>query len=110
MQLLSLVELPRRIFVKSDADLRSNVVVGVRRSPRQLAKLVADNYPIYTGMVRRVGYKLGKGFGPLNERHPETGEQVRDGDNKPLLASDFRGVLAGFEAFGVGVLADPSQP
>ena len=50
-----LVELPRRMFVKSDADLRSNILILEKRvggSPDPGRK-------VYASMVRKVGYNLG---------------------------------------------------
>ena len=90
----SLVELPRRIFVKSNADLRSNILVAQKRVP---GKTVAQ-YPIHASMVRRVGYKLGGNFKPLPLQDRATGIPIRDSENKIILDSDFRRVLAEFAA------------
>ena len=64
MRLLSLVELPRRIFVKSNADLRSNVVVAQKVSRERLSALITSDYPIHADMVRKVGFKMGKDIPP----------------------------------------------
>ena len=88
----SLVELPRRIFVKSDADLRSNIMVAEKRMPGD----TVPRYPIHTSMVRRVGYKLGGDFRPLPLQDGATGIPIRDHANRMVLDSDFRRVLAEF--------------
>ena len=88
----SLVELPRRIFVKSNADLRSNILVAHKRV---LGKTVAQ-YPIHASMVRRVGYKLGGDFKPSPLQDRATGIPIRDSKNKIILESDFRRVLVEF--------------
>ncbi|WP_341953642.1 N-6 DNA methylase [Salinibacterium sp. TMP30] len=95
-QIMCLVELPRRIFLKSDADLRSNILVA-----RKLDTVgrPAVTYPIHTDLVRKVGYKLGKAFSPVPSRDPETGLERRDGDNELVLDTDFRRVRSGFDAF-----------
>lgn len=85
----SLVELPRRIFVKSDADLRSNILLGEKKATEE----PAQRYPIHASMVRRVGYKLGGNFGSLPLRDPVTGFPIRDAANRVVLNSDFRRVL-----------------
>lgn len=90
----SLVELPRRIFVKSDADLRSNILVAEKRL---LGETVAK-YPIHASMVRRVGYKLGGDFRPLPLQDKDTGIPIRDSSNRIILDSDFRRVLDEFAA------------
>ncbi len=95
-QLLSLVELPRRIFLKSDADLRSNIVVAKKIAPKPIDTI--PNYAIHADIVRRVGYKLGKGFTVIPERDPESGLELRDADNNIILASDFTRVRDGFKA------------
>ena len=87
----SLVELPRRIFVKSDADLRSNILVAEKRVPG----VSVPKYPLHTSMVRRVGYKLGGDFRPLPLQDKATGIAIRDSANRILLDSDFRRVLDG---------------
>ena len=88
----SLVELPRRIFVKSDADLRSNILVAERKSSGE----APTNYPIHASMVRRVGYKLGGDFRPLPLQDKATGIPIRDSANRMMLDSDFRRVLSEF--------------
>ena len=88
----SLVELPRRLFVKSDADLRSNILVAEKRVPGE----TPTNYPIHASMVRRVGYKLGGDFRPLPLQDNATGIAIRDSGNQMVLDSDFRRVLNEF--------------
>lgn len=88
----SLVELPRRTFVKSGADLRSNILVGEKRQEGEEIR----PYPIHASMVRRIGYKLGGDFRPLPLQDKETGVPIRDADNKIVLDSDFHRVLSEF--------------
>ena len=88
----SLVELPRRIFVKSDADLLSNIMVAEKKVPDD----TVPRYPIHASMVRRVGYKLGGDFRPLPLQDKATGIPIRDYANRIVLDSDFRRVLAEF--------------
>jgi type I restriction enzyme M protein len=90
----SLVELPRRIFVKSDADLRSNILIAEKREPGQ----AVQKYPIHASMVRRVGYKLGGDFKPLPLQDKATGIPIRDNANRIVLDSDFHRVLEEFAA------------
>ena len=97
----SLVELPRRIFVKSDADLRSNILVAEKRVPG----VSVPKYPIHTSMVRRVGYKLGGDFRPLPLQDKATGIAIRDSANRILLDSDFRRVLDEFAATPKKIIA-----
>lgn len=88
----SLVELPRRIFVKSNADLRSNILVAEKRTPGEEIK----SYPIHASMVRRVGYKLGGDFKPLPLQDKATGIPIRDSANRIVLDSDFHRALNEF--------------
>ena len=88
----SLVELPRRIFVKSDADLRSNILVAEKKVSGE----VLPKYPIHASMVRRVGYKLGGDFRPLPVQDKATGIPIRDSANRVVVDSDFRRVLDEF--------------
>ena len=90
----SLVELPRRIFVKSDADLRSNILVAEKRACGKMVR----KYPIHASMVRRVGYKLGGDFRPLPLQDKATGIPIRDIANRIVLDSDFHRILEEFEA------------
>ena len=90
----SLVELPRRIFVKSRADLRSNILVAEKTRPGK----AIPRYPIHALMVRRVGYKLGGDFKPLPLRGRATGIPIRDSRNHITLDSDFRRVLEEYNA------------
>lgn len=99
MEVMSLIELPRRMFLKSEADLRSNVLLARRLTPSKLAERQRGDYPIYTNLVRKVGHKLGKGFPKIYLRDDETGLQRMDEDNSPLIDTDFTGVLSGFRRY-----------
>lgn len=90
----SLVELPRRIFLKSGVDLRSNILVAEKRHKGDRLR----NYPIHASMVRRVGYKLGGDFRPLPLQDKATGIPIRDSANRIVLDSDFHRVLQEFGA------------
>ncbi len=92
-RIIGLVELPRRIFLKSDADLRSNILFAVKHEEEK------GNYPIHTELVRKVGYKLGKGFFPELMRDSDTGLEVRDRSNKPRIDTDFERVRNNFINF-----------
>lgn len=94
-QLLSLVELPRRIFLKSDADLRSNILIAKKTRTRNLQSI--PNYAIHADIVRRVGYKLGKGYTVIPERDPISGLELHDSENNIILASDFTRVRSGYK-------------
>ena len=99
LRIVCLVELPRRMFLKSDADLRSNILVAQKLPPKKLREAIKRDYPIYTDLVRRVGYKLGAGFAPIAKRYPETGIEIRDDNNKIVLESDFASISERFRAF-----------
>jgi type I restriction enzyme M protein len=99
LRVLALVELPRRTFVKSNADLRSNILVAQKLSSATLKKAVESDYPIYADMVRKIGFKMGKGFSPLYVRDSETGIEIRDQNNSRVPDTDFRRVSIGFDGF-----------
>lgn len=92
-RIIGLVELPRRIFLKSDADLRSNILFAIKDQN------TSDDYPIHTELVRKVGYKLGKGFFPEALRDSDSGLEIRDASNKPIIATDFERVRKNFNSF-----------
>jgi len=85
LKIIGLVELPRRIFLKSEADLRSNILFCRKE------RCIVD-YPIHTELVRKVGYKLGKGFFTIPARDDETGLEIRDEMNQIIIDTDFRRV------------------
>lgn len=94
-RITGLVELPRRIFLKSDADLRSNILFAERKLPND-----TSNYPIHTELVRKVGYKLGKGFSTIPMRDEKTGLELRDPVTSDMLIdTDFQRVKENFKAF-----------
>ena len=99
MRLVSLIELPRRIFLKSNVDLRANIVVLHKLGKDDLKFIISMDYPIHAEIVRKVGYKLGKGYAELAMRDPETGTILRDKDNRIIVDSDFNGVRERFRTF-----------
>lgn len=92
-KIFGLVELPRRIFLKSEADLRSNILFAEK------CQDVSVNYPVHSELVRKVGYKLGKGFFSIPLRDEQTGLEMRDVDNNILIDTDFRRVKNNFLKF-----------
>lgn len=94
LRVISLIELPRRIFLKSDADLRSTVLVGQKMPQAELKKLIKADYPIHAELVRKVGYKLGSGFPITPICNKESGAEIRDDENRLIPDSDFVGVSA----------------
>ena len=98
----SLVELPRRIFVKSRADLRSNILVAEKRQEGERNR----DYLIHASMVRRVGYKLGGDFRQLPAKDRVSGLPIRDSTNKIVLDSDFLRVIREFEEMPKKKLAE----
>jgi len=106
MKILSLVELPRRIFLKSEADLRANILIAQRLKSDHLKRYIEEDYPIHAQLVRRVGYKLGKGFPKITAREPETGEELRTPTNDVLLDTDFARVRQTYDSFTDSIIGD----
>lgn len=94
-RIIGLVELPRRIFLKSEADLRSNILFAYKKYNNE----ESEDYPVHTELVRKVGYKLGKGFFPIPLRDPGTGIEMRDLDNNVIIDTDFLRVRENFLQF-----------
>lgn len=92
---IALVELPRRIFTKSDADLRSNILILQKKA----ATDSNADHKVFASMVRKVGYKLGGDFSATPQRDPGTGLALHDENNEVLLDSDFTLVLDEFAEF-----------
>lgn len=92
-RVVGLVELPRRIFLKSEADLRSNILFATKDCN------ATQNYPIHSELVRKVGYKLGRGFFTIPLRDQETGLEKRDANNNVLIDTDFNRVKTNFLKF-----------
>ncbi|SEL08333.1 N-6 DNA methylase [Nitrosovibrio tenuis] len=92
-KIIGLVELPRRIFLKSEADLRSNILFAEKLVPEN------NDYAVHSELVRKVGYKLGKGFFSIPLRDGETGLEMRDEMNRVMIDTDFRRVKNNFLMF-----------
>lgn len=92
LKILALVELPRRIFNRSDADLRANILIAQKLPTKKLIRAIELDYPIHAELVRKVGFKMGKGFSIEPKRDPKTGDVIRDAQNEPLIDSDFLGI------------------
>ena len=99
LRLLCLVELPRRIFVKSSADVRSNVLIAQHLSPAALKRARTSDYPIHADMARKVGFKMGKGYSRLFVRDRETGIEIRDEKNRRISDTDFHRIVKSFNQF-----------
>ncbi|MCD8326223.1 MAG: hypothetical protein LUC90_05925, partial [Lachnospiraceae bacterium] len=94
MHIIGLVELPRRIFLKSDADVRSNILFAECKKSDE-----RSDYPIHAELVRKVGYKMGEGFTALPIRDEQTGLELRNPDtNEMIIDTDFNLVKDNFLA------------
>lgn len=105
-KILGLVELPRRIFLKSEADLRSNILFASKKPSQPDNDYEDTNYPIHTELVRKVGYKLGKGFFTIPLRDQDTGLELRNEDNEIIIDTDFTRVKNNFLKF-IKHVSDP---
>ena len=79
--------------------INGNILVAQKLSENDLTKAKEMDYPIHCEIVRRVGYKLGKGFSTINKKDPNTGIEIRDQDNNPIIDSDFEGIRERFSSF-----------
>ncbi|WP_295639638.1 N-6 DNA methylase [Novosphingobium sp.] len=92
LKILALVELPRRIFNRADADLRANILIAQKLSVKDITHAIEFDYPIHAELIRKVGFKMGKGFSIEPKRDPKTGDVIRDAENEPIIDSDFLGL------------------
>lgn len=98
LKIIGLVELPRRIFLKSDVDLRSNVLFAEKTNVK------SNNYPVHSELVRKVGYKLGKGYFVIPKRDDDTGLELRTAStNEIIIDTDFTRVKNNFINFIIQV-------
>jgi type I restriction enzyme M protein len=66
---------------------------------QDLEQLKKANYPIHAELVRKVGFKMGKGFSPIPKRDEATGQELRDEENNIVIDSDFTGIVERFLRF-----------
>ena len=93
-KVVAVVAFPRFTFKRSGADVSASVLVLQRRQTPLANAANSENYPIYFGMIESVGWRAGdKTAKPVYLRDSETGDILLDGDNNPILDSDFGLVL-----------------
>lgn len=90
----AIVSLPRFTFKSSGADVSASVLFLEKREKALSSINSMDDYPIAIESIEKIGWDAGtKKAKPIYLVDPKTGDIITDGENNPIIDSDFDSVL-----------------
>jgi len=97
-RILAVVSLPKETFIPHGAGVKASILFLQKLSERNLEKLQKQDYPVFFGIIEKIGYEGDKTGLPTYKRD-ENGEIVKDKTGEPILDEDVSEVIAAWQNF-----------
>ncbi len=105
MRIVALFDLPANVF--ADTGVNTTLIVAYKPKPKELKKLIKEDYNIFIKNIYRVGYEVKtskrvKYFNPIYKLNYETFEVESDEYGSPLLDEEFTETVKSFGEWCLG--------
>ena len=105
MRIVALFDLPANVF--ADTGVNTTLIVAYKPKPKELKKLIKEDYNIFIKNIYRVGYEVKtskrvKYFNPIYKLNYETFEVESDEYGSPLLDEEFTETVKSFGEWCIG--------
>ena len=97
-KILAVVSLPKQTFLPHGTGVKASVLFLQKLSREELEKQKIKDYPIFFGIIERIGYEGDKRGTPLYKRD-ENGNPIRNPNGEPVLDEDVTDVVKAWEEF-----------
>lgn len=97
-RILAVVSLPKETFIPHGAGVKASVLFLQKFPSKELEVLKKKDYPIFFGIIEKIGYEGDKEGKPTYKRD-ENGELVMGDDGKPALDEDVSEVVEEWREF-----------
>jgi type I restriction enzyme M protein len=105
MRIVACFDMPANVF--AETGVITTIIVAYKPEPKELEKLMKQNYQIFMKNIANVGYKVStddrvKRFDPIYKRNRETFDIEIDNDGSPVLDEDFNDTVCDFKKWCIG--------
>lgn len=97
-RILAAVSLPKETFIPHGAGVKASVLFLQKLSKDELAKLKKKDYPVFFGIIEKIGYEGDKNGTPMYKRD-ENGEIIRDKKGDSIIDEDVTDIVRAWEEF-----------
>lgn len=97
-RVLGVVSLPNATFIPHGAGVKASVVFLQKISRDELAKLKKKDYPVFFGIIEKIGYEGDKNGTPMYKRD-KNGQIVHDKNGEPIIDEDVTDVVEAWQEF-----------
>jgi len=97
-KILAVVSLPKATFIPHGTGVKASVVFLQKLTPEELENEKKKDYPIFFGIIEKIGYDGDKKGTPLYRRD-ENGELILDENGDQILDEDITEVVAAWREF-----------
>jgi type I restriction enzyme M protein len=97
-RILAVVSLPKETFIPHGAGVKASVLFLQKLPKEELEKLKKKDYPIFFGIIEKIGYEGDKNGTPMWKRN-ENGEIISDADGQPIKDEDVSEVVEAWREF-----------
>lgn len=100
MRIVAIIDLPPNIF--AEAGVATSIIIGYKPSKKELNKLLASNYQVFSKEIKKVGYEVKtknkvKCFETQYKINPFTFEKEIDNEGHPILDEEFTETVDAFK-------------
>jgi type I restriction enzyme M protein len=100
MRIVACFDMPANVF--AETGVITTIIVAYKPKPKELEKLIQQNYQIFMKNIANVGYKVStddrvKRFDPIYRRNMDTFDIEIDEDGSPVLDEDFNDTVKDFK-------------
>ena len=99
------MSLPKETFIPHGAGVKASVLFLQKLPPAELEKLKKKDYPVFFGIVEKIGYE-GDKHGTTMYKRDENGEIIRDEKGNPIIDEDVTDVVEAWRKFKQKYLKD----
>lgn len=104
-RILGVVSLPKETFIPHGAGVKASVLFLQKLPPAELEKLKKKDYPVFFGIIEKIGYE-GDKHGTTMYKRDENGEIIRDEKGSPIIDEDVTDVVEAWKKFKQKYLKD----
>jgi type I restriction enzyme M protein len=104
-RILGVVSLPKETFIPHGAGVKASVLFLQKLPPAELEKLKKKDYPVFFGIIEKIGYE-GDKHGTTMYKRDENGEIIRDEKGNPVIDEDVTNVVKAWRKFKQKYLKD----
>lgn len=97
-RVLAVVSLPHATFIPHGAGVKASVLFLQKLSKADLEKTKKADYPVFFGIIEKIGYAGDKNGTPTYKRD-KNGEIIHDDNGNPIIDEDVTDVVRAWEEF-----------